>query len=150
MKSIASVEINRPIEEVFDYTNAKVAEWSLTVVEDEIIEDKGGLGDRSRCVTEENGRQMVFDGTTTVWEPPHRSVVSLIGKSFDIEAEYRFENISGKTRVTQEAIVSGKGLFRIMFMILGRLMQKQGCQAAQKELDSLKLKLEEGAGLPNA
>ena len=39
MHSIASVEIDRPIDEVFRYTNGNVADWSLTVVEDELIED---------------------------------------------------------------------------------------------------------------
>ncbi len=55
MHSIASIEIDRPIGEVFAYTNEKVAEWSLTVVEDEIIEDKHGVGTTFRCVTEESG-----------------------------------------------------------------------------------------------
>lgn len=38
MKQQAGVEIERPIDEVFEYTNKRVAEWSLTVVEDEVIE----------------------------------------------------------------------------------------------------------------
>ena len=40
MRSLASIEIDRPIDEVFTYTNEKVAEWSLTVVEDEVIEQR--------------------------------------------------------------------------------------------------------------
>ena len=56
MRSLASIEIDRPIDEVFTYTNEKVAEWSLTVVEDTVIEDKDGLGTTFLCVTEEHGR----------------------------------------------------------------------------------------------
>ena len=149
MYSVASIEVDRPIEEVFEYTNGKVAEWSLTVVEDELIEDKGGLGDTFRCVTEENGRRMEFNGTTTVWEPPLRSAICLIGKSFDIEAEYRFEKLADGTRVTQESTVRGKGLVRIVFLLFGWLMNKQGCKAVQKELESLKANLESGAGQAN-
>ena len=145
MHSIASIEIDRPIDEVFEYTNAKVAEWSLTVVEDEVIEDKGGVGDTFRCVTEENGRRMEFHGTTTAWEPPRRSAISLIGKSFDIQAEYRFEDLDGRTRVTQESDVSGKGFVRVMFFLFGWMMNKQGCKAVQYELESLKANLESGA-----
>lgn len=148
MHSNVSVEIDRPIEDVFTYTNEKVAEWSLTVVEDEVIEDNGGVGDTFRCVTEEKGRRMEFHGTTTVWEPPTRSAISLIGKSFDIEAEYRFEDLNGRTRVTQESTVSGKGFVKIMFLLFGWLMNKQGCNAVQNELESLKAKLEAGAGQP--
>ena len=128
------------------YTNDKVAEWSLTVVEDEMIEDKDGVGTTFRCVTEERGRRMEFEGVVTVWEPPTRSAIQLIGKSFDIEAEYRFEDLNGRTRVTQESTVSGKGMVKVMFFLFGWLMNKQGCKAVQNELENLKSKLESDAG----
>ena len=146
MHSIASVEIDRPIDEVFRYTNGNVADWSLTVVEDELIEDKGGVGDTFRCVTEDKGQRMEFQGTQTLWEPPNKSAISLIGKSFDIQAEYRFEDLDGRTRVTQESTVSGKGFVKVMFFLFGWMMNKQGCKAVMKELESLKAKLESGAG----
>ena len=38
MKQQGSVEIYRPIDEVFEYTNNHVAEWSFAIVEDEVIE----------------------------------------------------------------------------------------------------------------
>ena len=146
MHSLASIEIDRPIGEVFTYTNEKVAEWSLTVVNDEVIEDKNGVGTTFRCVTEERGRRMEFQGVITLWEPPTKSAISLTGKCFDIEAEYRFEDLNGRTRVTQESTVSGKGFVKIMFFLFGWLMNKQGCKAVSRELESLKRKLESGAG----
>jgi hypothetical protein len=146
MQSLASVEIDRPIDEVFTYTNEKVAEWSLTVVEDVVIEDKNGVGTTFRCVTEERGRRMEFQGIVTVWEVPTRSAISLTGKRYDIEAEYRFEDLGGRTRVSQESTVSGKGFVKIMFFLFGWLMNKQGCKAVTNELESLKSKLEGGAG----
>ena len=49
MKHEVSIEIDRPIGEVFDYTNHNVAESSITVVEDEVIEDReGGVGSTFR------------------------------------------------------------------------------------------------------
>ena len=146
MHSLGSIEIDRPIDEVFTYTNEKVAEWSLTVVEDEVIEDKNGVGTTFLCVTEENGRRMEFQGIVTLWEPPTRSAIKLTGKVFDIEAEYRFEDLNGRTRVTQESTVSGKGFVKIMFFLFGWFMNKQGCKAVQNEFESLKQKLESGAG----
>ncbi|TWT81746.1 Polyketide cyclase / dehydrase and lipid transport [Planctomycetes bacterium CA13] len=146
MHSIASIETDRPIDEVFVYTNDKVADWSLTVVENEIIEDKHGVGSTFRCVTEEKGRRMEFQGVTSLWEPPTKSAISLTGELFDIEAEYRFEDLGGRTRVTQESTVRGKGFAKIMFFLFGWLMKKQGCDAVTKELESLKEKLEGGAG----
>ncbi|WP_153557942.1 SRPBCC family protein [Roseimaritima sediminicola] len=144
MHSLASIEIDRPIDEVFAYTNDKVAEWSLTVVESEVLEDHDGVGTTFRCVTEERGRRMEFDGVITVWEPPTKSAIHLTGKSFDIEAEYRFDDLNGRTRVTQESTVTGKGFLRIVFFLFGWLMNKQGCDAVAKELRSLKEKLESG------
>ena len=40
MQTSGSVEIDKPIEVVFEYTNNNVAEWSTIVVEDEVIEKK--------------------------------------------------------------------------------------------------------------
>ena len=52
MKTAASVEIDRPIDEVFDFTIHHVAEWSITVVEDVPIDTKPeGVGSTFRCVT---------------------------------------------------------------------------------------------------
>ena len=146
MHSLASIEIDRPLDEVFAYTNDKVAEWSLTVVEDEVIEDKNGVGTTFRCVTEEKGHRMDFQGIVTLWEPPTKSAISLTGKTFDIEAEYRFEDLNGRTRVTQESTVSGKGFVKIMFFLFGWFMNKPGCKAVQHALESLKEKLEGGSG----
>lgn len=142
MRSVASIEIDRPIEEVFTYTNENVAEWSLTVVEEEITEDRNGVGTTFRCVTEDRGHRMEFQGVITHWEPPTKSAISLTGKSFDIAAEYRFEDFNGRTRVTQESTVSGKGFLKIVFLLFGALMNKQGCKAVSRELESLKRKLE--------
>ena len=102
MQSSCSVEIDKPIEAVFDYTNKNVAEWSSCVVEDVMIEEKngGGLGTKFRTVTEERGRRMEFAGEVTHYEPPTASTVVLVGDSFDIEAAYTFESLDeGRTRV---------------------------------------------------
>ena len=55
MQSSGSVEIDKPIDVVFEYTINHVAEWSTIVVEDEVVEEKndGGVGTTFRSVTEE-------------------------------------------------------------------------------------------------
>ena len=61
MKAEASVEINRPIEEVFDFTNNHVVEWSVTVVEDTVInETPDRVGTTFKCVTESRGQRLEF------------------------------------------------------------------------------------------
>lgn len=143
MKTEASVEIDRPIEQVFEYTNGHVAEWSKVVVEDEMLDEKPeGVGSTFRCVTEDRGQRMEFQGLVTRYESPTASAVRLTGKQFDIEAEYFFEDLSGRTRVTQRSTVNGKGFVKLMFVLFGWAMSKSSCRALQEELDSLKSKLE--------
>ncbi len=63
MRNKGSVEIARPIGEVFRLTSDHVAEWSTVVIEDEVLEEKpGGVGTTFRTVTEENGKRMEFKG----------------------------------------------------------------------------------------
>lgn len=147
MKQEASVEINRPIEEVFQYTINNVAEWSLTVVEDEEIEETPDhVGSTFRCVTEDHGRRMEFQGLVTHYESPNASTVQLTGPQFDIEAEYQFEDLDGRTRVTVHSTVTPKGFFRVFFFLFGWMMRKSGCKAMENELDNLRRLMEEGAG----
>jgi len=147
MKQQASVEIDRPIEEVFQYTNNNVAEWSLTVVEDEMIEEKpDGVGSTFRCVTEDHGRRMEFAGVVTRREPPNVSAIHLTGQQFDIEAEYLSEDLGGRTRVTQWSTVAPRGFLKVIFFLFGWMMKKSTCKAVQNELNNLKRLLEEGAG----
>ncbi|MEQ9407362.1 MAG: SRPBCC family protein [Fuerstiella sp.] len=140
IESSASVDIDCPIDEVFHYTNDNVAEWSITVVEDEVInETPDHVGTTFRSVTETNGNRMEFQGEVIRYEPPHLSAVRLNGKLFDIDAVYMFEDISGRTRVTQKSYVYPKSLImKIIFGCCGWLMSKGSCDAAQKEMQSLK------------
>ncbi len=139
MKSIGSIEIDRPIDEVFRLTNDHVADWSIIVVEEEILEEKpAGVGTTFRTVTEENGKRMEFQGIVTRHEPPRLNAIHLTGDFFDLDVEYTFEDLSGRTRVTQRSSVAGKGFFKIMLLLTGWLMKKSSCRALAKELDSLK------------
>lgn len=143
MKTEGSVVIDRPIDEVFEYTNNNVTEWSLIVLEEEVLEETPDrVGTTFRTVTEDHGRQMEFDGVTTKYDPPHVSAIHLEGSSFNIDAEYQFEDLGGKTRVTQRSSVKGKGLFALMLPLMSVFMRKSSCDALQKELNNLKRCLE--------
>jgi hypothetical protein len=139
MRSAGSVEIDRPIDEVFRLTNEHVAEWSIIVVEDELIEEKPeGVGTTFRTVTEENGKRMEFQGVVTRYDPPRLSAVVLTGKMFDLDIQYTFEDLGGRTRVMQQCDVTGKGFFRLFLGLFGWLMKKSSCNATNDELESLK------------
>ena len=147
MRTEFSVEIDRPIDEVFEFTIEHVAEWSSTVVEDEVIDEKPDyVGTTFRCLTMERGQRMEFLGTVTRHEPPRVSTAYLVGPSFDIDVEYTFEEISGGTRVTQRSSIKGKGITKMVLFLMGWLMKKSACKAVAAELDNLKRILEERAG----
>lgn len=139
MRNEASVEIDRPIEEVFRLTSDHVAEWSIVVVEDEVLDEKPqGVGTTFRTVTEDHGCRMEFQGIVTRHDPPHAHAVQMTGTTFDIETEFTFEDLGGRTRVTQTAQVTGKGFFKWFLMLCGWMMNKSQCEASRKELESLK------------
>jgi hypothetical protein len=140
MRTELSVEIDRPIEEVFDKTFDCVPAWSIIVVEDEPIEEKPEvIGSTFRTVTEENGRRMEFIGTVLEHERPRRSRIGLTHKAFDLDVTYLFEPTSTGTRVTQHSEALPNGLFmKLMFGVMGRFMRKSSCDAQLKELNSLK------------
>ncbi len=141
MKTTASVEIDRPIEDVFDLTNNHVAEWSEVVIEDQIIEETPDVvGSTFRSITENQGQQMVFEGIVTQYEYPNLNAVQLVGQFFDIDAAYFFERItSHKTKVTQVSEVRPKGGLKIIFLLFGWFMKSASCKAAEKELNNLKV-----------
>ena len=140
MQTTASVMIDRGIDDVFRLTNEHVAEWSKIVVDDYVVENKngGGVGTTFHTVTEDRGQRMDFAGVVTRHEPPHVNAFKLTGRSFDIEAEYTFEDVAGQTRVTQSSSVNGKGLFGLFLSLCGWMMRKSSCNALQEELDGLK------------
>lgn len=139
MRNEVSIEIDRPIDEVFRLTNEHVAEWSIIVVEDEVLDEKPeGLGTTFRTVTEEYGKRMEFQGVVTRYDPPHAKAIRLTGAMFDIETEFTFEDLSGRTRVTQAATVTGKGFAKLLMFLSGWMMGKSHCKASENELDSLK------------
>ena len=140
MRTEISVEIERPIEEVFEKTLDDVAAWSITVVEDEPIEELPEvIGSTFKTITEENGRRMEFIGTVLEHDPPHRSRVALTHKAFDLDVVYLFESTTAGTRVIQQSEVKPNGLvMKVMFAVVGRFMRKSSCDAQSTELNSLK------------
>jgi hypothetical protein len=139
MQSERSIEIDRPIDQVFRLTHEDVAQWSIVVVEDEVIEEKpGGVGTTFRTVTEDHGKRMEFQGVITAYDPPYAFAVELTGQMFDIEAAYTFEALGSRTKVTQFSKVQGKGFMKLFFLACGWMMNKANCDAQDKELNSLK------------
>ena len=139
MQNEVSIEIDRAIEDVFRLTRNHVAEWSITVVEEEVLDEKpDGVGTTFRTVTENHGKRMEFQGIVTRYDPPHAYAVQMTGDMVDIETEVTFEDVSGRTRVTQRANVTGKGALGLFLFLFGWMMKQSHCKASAAEFESLK------------
>jgi len=147
MKTVGSVEIDLPIEETYRLTTQDVTKWSTIVTEDEVIEDinSGGIGTRFRTVTEDRGQKMEFLGTVTAADPPKLHSINMTGDYFNLDVEYAFEEINGKTKVTQTSNVAGKGMTRVIFFLFGWLMKSSSCKSLAEELNGLKVYCESQA-----
>ncbi len=148
MKTTGSIEIEKPIDEVFDYTINHTPEWSDIVVSDEVLlEQPGEVGTTFRTVTEERGQRMEFRGKVTQSDPPNSKTVTMEGEQFDLWVEYRFAPLATRrTRVTQTSVVTPKGGLKVIFFLFGWMMKAGGCRALEKELANLKGKLEGDRG----
>lgn len=140
MKTQCSVEIDAPIDLVFELTNNDVSKWSLVVIDEEIVERTDDVvGSRFRSVTSSNGKELTFEGVVTKYECNEHSACQLTGRQFDIDVGYWFEELDGRTRVTQVSVVTvKKWLMSLVFKFMKTVIEKQSCDAAQKELESLK------------
>ena len=139
METTRSIEIDRPIEVVFDYTLSNVFEWSIFVVEDEVTSaGPVEVGTTFHTVTEERGERMEFDGRVTKHEPPTAHSIVMQGKQFSMEVDYIFTEIDNRTQVTQHSKVHAMGFLKVMFALFGWAMKKSSCDALDKELASLK------------
>ena len=140
MQSSAKIEIDRPVQEVFDYTLYNITEWSTMVIEDEVTsEGPVGKGTTFRTVTEDRGRRMEFTGEVIEHEIPSRHRIILRGKSFDMHVIYEFEPLGDKsTRLTQHSDVTAHGFLKVFFFLFGWLMKKSGCDEVNRQLANLK------------
>lgn len=147
MHGSVSVDIDRPIGEVFILTNDHVVAWSSMVVEDRPIHlaPDGGVGTTFQIVTEDRGSRMEFMGEVLEYDPPRRSAISMRGQMFDLHAAYDFEDLGqGRTRVTQTSSSRGKGIWRLFLLVLGPLMRKSATKATERELNGLRVYCESG------
>ena len=62
----------------------------------------------------------------------------MAGDMFDLDVEYLFDDLGGRTRVTQKSSVTGKGIFKVFLGLFGWLMKRSSCSALEKELQGLK------------
>ena len=93
-----------------------------------------GVGSRFHVLTRDlGGKQMEFDGTVTLNERPRAQTSVMIGRQFDIEASYTFEDLGGRTKVNLISVVTLKGfMMKLIFLVVGWLGETGRLQGAPK------------------
>jgi uncharacterized protein YndB with AHSA1/START domain len=141
-----SVEINRPVEEVFSYTSNPVnfPEWAATVVEvrQEEVSRRGSLreGERFTLVQQALGRRFEAPFEVIDYEPNRRYVHrGTDGHPVPVTMIFTYEPLSSDgTRFTPRIEVEPGGFFELVGPVLERVIRRQ----MRTNLETLKALLE--------
>jgi uncharacterized protein YndB with AHSA1/START domain len=136
-----SVQINRPIAEVFAYATdiSKNAEWSADVVRaEQTSAGPVGVGATSILVQKFMGKEMKNEAKVTVYDPPHRFGFKTTSGPVQFEGTQTFEEAEGGTRMTFSMQGEAGGFFKVAEGLLAREVEK----SFERDLKTLKAKLE--------
>lgn len=136
MRYVASLEVPRPIDEVFDYLArfSLAAEWDPGVAEAaQVTDDPVGLGSRFRLVAVFLGNRVPLTYEIVEYDRPNRVVLEASTSSAHSLDAITFEAVAGGTRITYDALLEFKGLFRPLSPLLAAAFRRIG-DAATKGL----------------
>ena len=131
----ATVFINRPTAEVFDYVMEVPhdAEWRTGVVEATFnSEGKPGVGSTGFDRIEANGREMVATWTVFEYEPGLLARWTLDSGPIRGRGGYICEQSGDGTSFTLEAHVKPAGAYRLLGPIFGLIGRRQNLADVQK------------------
>ena len=141
VKVEASVDINRPIEEVFAYVTdpTKAPEWSSLTLESR-LEGGGpiGVGSRIRAIGKFLGRRVESTAEVTRYEAPTIFSMREISGPGHLEIERQLESVGKGTRYRSRLAGEAGGLFKLADPIVASLMKR----AVETDLHTLKTLLE--------
>ena len=141
MRIEESVEINRPLEEVYEYvaTPENLPEWAGTVIEKR-KDTPGPLleGSTFTFVGKFLGRKIESPFKVTAHEFPRVHSHKSTGGPLPTEWTLTFEEVAGRTRYTQVAEGEPRGFFGLV----GPLLERVGRRQLRTDLWNLKDLLE--------
>jgi uncharacterized protein YndB with AHSA1/START domain len=117
---LTTIEINRPVEEVFGFlTNLDNApRWTVGLVEVR-VDGRLRLGTRGTDVRTMGRKQVEMPWEVTRYEPPE-VVEFTYGKPLPATATFTFERTAQGTRMTCDTTVRPTGLYRLISPLIAR------------------------------
>lgn len=140
MEFSLSVEVSRPVDDVFSYWAdlERAPEWASPVIERRKLTDGAtGIGTRFSAVDEFPGRKVEFELEITEFEP-NRRMAAKWSEPMGGGWEATFDPVDGTTRVTLSASMQPSGLMRLMSPVMARWARRQ----MRKDLEAFKERLE--------
>ena len=137
----ASAMINRPVEEVFQFTNDldKVTQWQGNLVQTKQTSDGPmGVGSTFDEIPQAPGRKVKSTWEITEYEPNGRVQWKTTEGPIPMEGSTSFESTEEGSRVTFILEARPTGLYGLLQPIIGRAVRKQ----VKSDLESLKILLE--------
>lgn len=99
------------------------------------------VGTKFKQKIKEGGRVVEYDGEVIAYEKPRLLGVRIGNKSFVVDVHYRFEEISGGTRLNYECTLALNGFFA---KLMGRLFAGFTRRILVKQMTALKALAEQG------
>jgi uncharacterized membrane protein len=142
MRVEESIEINRPLEEVFDYVSevGNFPEWTAHTLE--VRKDTPGIpqqGDRFTVAIKSVGRRFETPYERTTFEANRRYTDRAVGGPIpDQRWDYAFRELPGGTRLTRAVEAEPAGFLKLLEPLQKRAVERQ----LRKDLQTLKDLLE--------
>jgi len=128
IKNENSVEINKPIEEVFEYvTNIdNLPLWAGPVTEaKQTSEGPVGVGTTQTQVAQLLGRRIESSLEVTEYEPNKKFTTKSTSGPIPIEVHYNFEPVAEGTRLEVVGILDAGGFFKLAEPLVARTLKRQ-------------------------
>jgi len=114
MKLDCEVIVNKPLQEVWDYTNNpdNLTKWLNDFVRYEHLTgdmNAPKIGDTSKHTYDQNGKEFSMEETITAYNPPHHIKLFMTSSWFDMEIVNNFEAINPE----QTKIFAGADFVRV-------------------------------------
>ena len=147
MNETYRIDIEAPIERV----------WPLVADDENLVKWMDGLKettypdglDRTRAVgtrfvhrIQEGGRVQAYEGRVTAYDPPSHLGVTVGNRAFEMQVDYRFTDLGGRTRLDYSALMVRAGFFvRMMSTLFGAVTRR----ILRRQMAKLKALAEAGA-----
>jgi len=123
-----NITIQRPIDDVFTYITSleRIAEWQRGVVRSE-LRSGGQLRSGAKVVEVRSfmGREIEAPWEVTAYQPPHVRGFKITEGPLQVDGAMRFVRDGSGTRVSFEAEMRGRGLFRLLETLIVAMIRRQ-------------------------